>query len=46
MIEIENKELSNLKFIDLFSGIGGFHYALASFGAKYVFASKCDSNVS
>jgi DNA (cytosine-5)-methyltransferase 1 len=31
--------LVEYKFIDLFSGIGGFHQALASFGAKCIFAS-------
>lgn len=34
--------LSNYKFIDLFCGIGGFHLALKSFGAKCVFASDID----
>ncbi|MCL2223859.1 MAG: DNA (cytosine-5-)-methyltransferase [Defluviitaleaceae bacterium] len=33
---------SSPKFIDLFSGIGGFHQAFASVGAKCVFA--CDHN--
>ena len=35
--------LSKYSFIDLFCGIGGFHLALGSFGAKCVFASDIDS---
>ncbi len=42
MISIENKILNNYNFIDLFSGIGGFHIALNSFGANCVFASEWD----
>lgn len=38
--------LENYKYIDLFAGIGGFHYALDSFGAKCVFASEWDSYAS
>ncbi len=32
------------KFIDLFAGIGGFHTAMHSVGAKCVFASEWDKN--
>lgn len=36
------KQLRGYKFIDLFAGIGGFRYALESFGAECVFSSEID----
>jgi len=48
MIDIAKKDtkLKDYKFIDLFAGIGGFHYALKSFGAECVFASEIDKKAS
>ena len=36
------EQLQGYKFIDLFAGIGGFRYALESFGAECVFSSEID----
>lgn len=38
----KDKKLNGYKFIDLFCGIGGFHLALTSLGARCVFASDID----
>lgn len=48
MIDISalQKPLTGYRFIDLFAGIGGFHYALQSFGASCVFASEIDKHAS
>lgn len=38
----KNKENNNMKFIDLFCGIGGFHQALSKLNFNCVFASDID----
>lgn len=45
MLKVD-KVLCGIKVIDLFSGIGGFHLALSSFGAKVIFASEWDEEAS
>lgn len=48
MIQIDepyNDTLKNIKFIDLFCGLGGFRLALESYGATCVFSSDIDKHV-
>ena len=42
MKKVDKTLLKNVKAIDLFCGIGGFRYAIASFGGEVVFASEAD----
>ena len=38
------KVLNDVKVVDLFAGIGGFHLAFSSFGAKIIYASEWDKS--
>ena len=37
--------MDSFKFVDLFAGLGGFHYALDSLGGECVFVSEIDDNL-
>lgn len=42
MIDIENKLLDGMSFVDLFAGLGGFRLALESLGANCVYSNEWD----
>lgn len=44
MIDVKDKFLTGYRFIDLFSGIGGFRLALESFGANCIYSSEIDKH--
>ncbi|MBQ4284079.1 MAG: DNA cytosine methyltransferase [Lachnospira sp.] len=45
MIEIKERTLEGMTFIDLFAGLGGFRISLESLGAKCVYSNEWDKPV-
>lgn len=44
--KINSNRLKDIRVVDLFAGIGGFHLAFEKYGAKVVYASEWDEKAS